>query len=188
MRLPDLSPHRVISPSILVAQFHARFGVAVNVPITDERTAALRLSLIGEEADELAEAIAGRNPLKVARELADLTYVAYGSALTWGLDLDDLWPAAVGLGIGRELDRLAEAVADGDLAMVAIALANLRDVAIAIARAWRIDLPAAVTAVHEANMRKLPASGAVGLRPDGKVLKPPGWVEPDLSGAVIGAR
>lgn len=201
MSLHDLAPHRVTeslpdgvqhisdkqtSPSVYVAQFHERFGVAVNVPITDERTAALRLSLIREEADELAEAIASGNVLKVARELADLTYVVYGSALTWGLELDDLWPALVGLNVEREVDRLADAIANGDLALAAVALENLRDVAIAIARQWDINLDAAVAAVHAANMRKMPASGSAGQRLDGKILKPPGWTPPDLSRAVAG--
>ena len=50
--------------------------------------AALRLRLQREETEELAEAIEAGDVVGVADALADLVYVAYGTAITYGIDLD----------------------------------------------------------------------------------------------------
>lgn len=51
-------------------------------------TAALRTRLMWEESAELAHAIAHGNLAAIAHELADIVVVAYGTAATFGLDLD----------------------------------------------------------------------------------------------------
>ena len=41
--------------------------------------------------------------------------------------------------------------------------------------------------VHRSNMAKVdPETGKVRKREDGKVLKPEGWVRPDIAGAIYG--
>lgn len=50
--------------------------------------AALRINLVAEEAVELFEAIASGDLTRIAQELADLVVVTYGTAATYGLDLD----------------------------------------------------------------------------------------------------
>lgn len=128
---------------LMLRQFHALLG--------DEPgrgNAQLRITLHGEEHAELIEAlyalhyshVFGRSgPTRdggrreaLARELADVVYVAYGTAHAFGIDLD-------------------------------VALAE----------------------IHRAAMSKLdPAT--MRVRDDGKVLKPEGFVPPDMSRAIGG--
>jgi predicted HAD superfamily Cof-like phosphohydrolase len=51
-----------------------------------------------------------------------------------------------------------------------------------------IDLDAAITAVHTANMSKLGLDGKPVLRGDGKVCKGPNYRPPDMTLALLGAR
>lgn len=91
---------------------------------------AIRRTLHEEENAELIEELDRVPPDrgKIARELADVVYVAYGSAWAYGIDLD-----------------------------------------------------AALEEIHRAAMDKMRA----GLRrEDGKILKPPGFVPPDMSWAI----
>lgn len=74
-----------------VAEFH----VAFNLPVRDTpsvdigyRTARLRTDLLDEEVDELHCAVLSEDIVGIAHELADIVYVAYGTALTYGIDLD----------------------------------------------------------------------------------------------------
>jgi predicted HAD superfamily Cof-like phosphohydrolase len=74
-----------------VAAFHATFGL----PHSDEPTvdipdglADLRVRLLAEEVDEFAAATEQRDLVAIADALADIVYVAYGSAITYGIDLD----------------------------------------------------------------------------------------------------
>ncbi|MPY61822.1 pyrophosphohydrolase domain-containing protein [Streptomyces spongiae] len=78
------------SPADLVREFHRAFGLAARAEPTEvtPELAAHRGELLAEEAAEVAEvAVAG--PLdRLAHELADVVYVAYGTALVHGIDLD----------------------------------------------------------------------------------------------------
>lgn len=96
-------------------------------------TQALRRTLHEEEHAELmqelriaAEGVDNRR--QIAREIADVVYVSYGTAWAFGIDLD-----------------------------------------------------AALAEVHRAAMDKMNAGVR---REDGKILKPPGFVPPDMTGAV----
>lgn len=74
----------------MVREFHTTFRLpAADTPrLPDTRLAALRVRLLLEEAREVEEAAEHRNLAGVAQELADVVYVAYGTALTYGIDLD----------------------------------------------------------------------------------------------------
>ncbi|MEU6576396.1 MazG nucleotide pyrophosphohydrolase domain-containing protein [Streptomyces sp. NPDC046805] len=78
------------SPAHLVREFHRAFGLDVRSTPTEvsAELAAHRGELLAEEAAEVAEvSVAG--PLdRLAHELADVVYVAYGTALVHGIDLD----------------------------------------------------------------------------------------------------
>lgn len=91
----------------------------------------VRGKLLAEECAEALEALKSGDRAAIARELADLVYLAYGSALAYDIDLD-----------------------------------------------------AALTEVHRANMSKLGADGRPILREDGKVLKGPGYTPPDMGPAL----
>ncbi|MEV6741563.1 MazG nucleotide pyrophosphohydrolase domain-containing protein [Streptomyces sp. NPDC051104] len=78
------------SPASLVREFHLAFGLDVRTEPTEvsPELAAHRGELLAEEAAEVAE-VSVTGPLdRLAHELADLVYVAYGTALVHGIDLD----------------------------------------------------------------------------------------------------
>lgn len=68
--------------SDMLREFHETFAH----PDTDALW--LRPTLHDEEHAELIEALEAGNPAEVARELADVLYIAYGTAYVYGIDLD----------------------------------------------------------------------------------------------------
>ena len=130
-----LNPHADVSNFELVGDFMEAFGQKVELEPTwpDFNTRELRLELIQEELDELAQAIDERDMVQIADALTDLLYVVYGAGHAFGIDLDECF---------------AE--------------------------------------VHRSNMSKLGPNGKPIHREDGKVMKGPGYFEPDLEG-VLGA-
>lgn len=86
------SPALPASPADLVRAFHLAFGLDARTVPTEvaPELAAHRGELLAEEAAEVAE-VAVTGPLdKLAHELADVVYVAYGTALVHGIDLDEV--------------------------------------------------------------------------------------------------
>jgi len=77
----------------MVAEFHETFGIATATrpTIPDEPTRALRIRLIQEEFDELQEALRSQDAVAVAKELADLLYVVYGTAVSCGIDMEPVF-------------------------------------------------------------------------------------------------
>jgi predicted HAD superfamily Cof-like phosphohydrolase len=77
----------------MVAEFHRTFEIAreSRPTIPDETTRALRVRLIQEEFDELQEALGRRDPVAIAKELADLLYVVYGTAVSYGIDMEPVF-------------------------------------------------------------------------------------------------
>jgi predicted HAD superfamily Cof-like phosphohydrolase len=78
------------SPADLVRAFHRAFGLdARDIPTeVSPELAAHRGDLLAEEAAEVAE-VSVKGPLDhLAHELADVVYIAYGTALVHGIDLD----------------------------------------------------------------------------------------------------
>ncbi|MFF3334329.1 MazG nucleotide pyrophosphohydrolase domain-containing protein [Streptomyces sp. NPDC002888] len=78
------------SPADLVRAFHLAFGLDARSTPTEvsPALAAHRAMLLAEEAAEVAE-VSVDGPLdRLAHELADVVYVAYGTALVHGIDLD----------------------------------------------------------------------------------------------------
>lgn len=110
-----------------VLEFHLKFGCKVgSMPaLPDPTTFALRKRLIEEEVTETLNAMEAGDLPGVADGIADAVYVLLGCAVTYGVDLREIWDA-----------------------------------------------------VHEANMAKVGGT----RRADGKVMKPPGWVPPDVAG------
>lgn len=82
--------------------------------------------------------------------------------------------------------ELIEALNDGDRAHIARELADIVYVAYGTAHAFDIDLDAALEEIHRAAMSKLDPPGGRVVREDGKILKPPGFVPPDMTEAIAG--
>jgi predicted HAD superfamily Cof-like phosphohydrolase len=74
---------------LMVESFHRLFDIVVNTTPTTvgEDTRLLRTRLIQEEFEELKEAMVSDDLPAVAKEMADLLYVVYGTAVSYGIDI-----------------------------------------------------------------------------------------------------
>jgi predicted HAD superfamily Cof-like phosphohydrolase len=77
----------------MVLEFHKEFDIHVaSIPtVPDGKTPALRVRLIQEEFDELKEALEAKDLPNIAKELADLLYVVYGTAVSYGIDMEPVF-------------------------------------------------------------------------------------------------
>jgi predicted HAD superfamily Cof-like phosphohydrolase len=73
----------------MVTEFHRAFAIAIGTSpsMLDAATCALRIRLIQQEFDELQEAFAQQDVVAIAKELADLLYVIYGTAVSCGIEM-----------------------------------------------------------------------------------------------------
>src|ERR1700735_4505114 len=74
-----------------VAEFHSAFNLPMRqLPSAeiDHALARLRVALLEEEVSEFVTASEKGDLIGIADALADIVYVAYGTALTYGIDLD----------------------------------------------------------------------------------------------------
>jgi predicted HAD superfamily Cof-like phosphohydrolase len=76
----------------MVREFHHKFGQEVGADPFMRRP-GLRTSLVAEEAEEFDAAVGERNLPGAVKELVDLIYVAIGTAVTWGVDLEPVFTA-----------------------------------------------------------------------------------------------
>ena len=77
----------------MIAEFHQTFDivVAASPGTPDSATRRLRERLIQEEFDELKEALERADEVLIAKELADLLYVVYGTAVSCGIDMEPVF-------------------------------------------------------------------------------------------------
>jgi predicted HAD superfamily Cof-like phosphohydrolase len=179
-----------VTPLEQVTEFHQAFGCAINEPWTPE-LADLRATLITEEHTEVQAALRSGNRANVAQELADLAYVTIGSAVTFGLNATPA-PAKLeidyAVSLPTECLMLKSLLAMGSLGGITIGISWTMRALYGAALVHHINLDAAITAVHIANMSKLGSDGKPILRFDGKVLKGLDYRPPNLSLALEGSR
>ena len=77
----------------MVEEFHRAFEILVQETpgVIDARTRTLRERLIHEEFEELKEAMVTDDLTAIAKELADLLYVVYGTAVSFGIDMEPIF-------------------------------------------------------------------------------------------------
>jgi len=77
----------------MVEAFHRMFDIVVQQTpaLVDDGTRALRERLIHEEFEELKEAMAKDDLIGIAKEMADLLYVVYGTAVSYGIDMEPVF-------------------------------------------------------------------------------------------------
>ena len=75
------------SAADMVREFHEAFGVAIDQNATGDLR-KLRADLLAEECEEARFALIAEDLHAIAKELADVVIVAYGSAISLGIDLD----------------------------------------------------------------------------------------------------
>lgn len=89
--------------------------------------------------------------------------------------------------IYEEHKELLAAIEARDIEGVADALADLVYVTVGTALEFGIPLDRVWKAVQQSNMAKVdPETGFVNRRSDGKILKPVGWMPPDIARALTG--
>lgn len=77
---------------IKVLRFHLATGLPIRpFPEFHPEDAGLRAALLEEEMEELHEAQDERDIIKIADALGDLLYVVYGTAITYGIDLEPIF-------------------------------------------------------------------------------------------------
>ncbi|MCX5723320.1 MAG: hypothetical protein NTX84_02145 [Nitrospirae bacterium] len=83
----------MIDEQAMVDDFHRAFDIVVSPAptVVDGRTRELRVKLIQEEFDELKEAMESGDLPSIAKEMADLLYVVYGTAVSYGIDMDPVF-------------------------------------------------------------------------------------------------
>ncbi|GBL39500.1 hypothetical protein EMGBD2_07580 [Nitrospirota bacterium] len=83
----------MIDKQAMVDAFHRAFDIFVSASptVVDGRTRELRVKLIQEEFDELKEAMESGDLPSIAKEMADLLYVVYGTAVSYGIDMDPVF-------------------------------------------------------------------------------------------------
>jgi len=175
-----------------VRDFHATFDNTIG-DTSAIRDGRLRWRLIDEERNEVIAAIEKRDLALLGGEIADLLYVIYGSAVSFGILLPDISlsrrassialrdPRTQISRINRSTDRALRAIYSDDIKRARRALTA---VLIAIARVEAdcgLDLDGFFAEVHRANMDKIGGK----RRPDGKRLKPANWRPPDLAGTLV---
>lgn len=76
-----------------VREFHETFGqhVAESAGMQPFEVELLRLRLIKEEYHEVVDAMSNRGIEDVAKELADLLYVVFGTAVSYGIPMDEVF-------------------------------------------------------------------------------------------------
>lgn len=148
-----------MTPAEMVREFHETFGL----PVKEEPSlyafrafGQLRRDLITEEAHEFAHAVRTDDFVEAVDALADLVYVAYGAALTFGVDLDEVLAEVHRSNMTKRWTK--DQLDDG----------------------WERGM-----ATYECDWTAPPDTPRyVAFREDGKVLKPPTWEAPDIAGMV----
>ena len=77
----------------MVQEFHEQFDIHISSTpsVPDEATQTLRNRLIQEEFEEFKEAMHNKDLSNMAKELADLLYVVYGTAVSLGIDMEPVF-------------------------------------------------------------------------------------------------
>jgi len=78
------------TPQELVEEFHNTFGIHMGCKedLKSDALVDFRTTLIDEEFHELLNAVDKEDIVETADALADLVYVIYGTAITFGINLD----------------------------------------------------------------------------------------------------
>ena len=77
----------------MVEEFHRKFEILIQTTPSDlpDESKRLRIRLIQEEFEELKESMASGDLASIAKEMADLLYVVYGTAVSYGIDMEPVF-------------------------------------------------------------------------------------------------
>lgn len=186
---------------IKVAEFHRAFGqlVATQPMLPDRSLRDLRICLLQEEYDEYVAAEADDDLVEIADALADMVYIACGTAVSYGVAPDDYEPpfvddhpavpilrdadlrAALSRMLAKDFNAYLNAEASSDIDTIRDALLMLIACVYGTAFIYSIPLSDVLDEVHRSNMSKLGLDGLPIYREDGKILKGPNYTPPDIT-------
>ena len=186
----------------MVTEFHKLNGAVINAPDSGPEVAVLRCRLIHEEFAETFAALHEQNVVEAADGLADLLYVVYGAAVSYGTQCHDSFEEPLGQS-AKSFDRV-DVLRFGRMivpriqrACVAIdcspadrkdALYDLAQALCGIgARTWGFPMRELFNEVHRSNMTKTFAGAkntTGGKYPAGAKAKGPTYSAPDISGVL----
>ena len=95
---------RPVDLTHLLVQFHHKFKFPFSMTPTgaiDPSVKELRRDLMVEELAEVLDAMKTIDYEQIAKELADLVYVVYGTAITYGIDLNEVILAVHASNMGK---------------------------------------------------------------------------------------
>ena len=78
----------------MVKAFHEKYGHYVSASpshLPNDKLITLRVRLMEEELSEVKEALFDGTLVQIAKELSDLLYVVYGTAVSFGIDLEPIF-------------------------------------------------------------------------------------------------
>ena len=89
-----------------VDQFHKKFNIprSKNVKLPSADYLEFRWKLLQDETDEVFNAMQTRDPVKIARELVDVIYIAIGTLVACGIPLIPVWRAVHRANMRKVLD------------------------------------------------------------------------------------
>jgi predicted HAD superfamily Cof-like phosphohydrolase len=100
-----------------VKDFHVAFGQRVGekpeLPNNDERI--LRVNLIAEEIEEYMDAEENNDIVEIADALADIIYIACGTAVSYGIPLDEIFNEVHRSNMAKLVDGKVLRRADGKI-------------------------------------------------------------------------
>lgn len=181
-----------------VRDFQIKFAQEVrdHPALPDEKTRALRRTLLAEEHEEFREAVADNDLVEIADALGDMIYILYGTANSYGIRIGIADPRSTGPRLPLDDPRVANLpelvrsafnqyirADEGDrLGDIADAMWTLAAVIFLAAHTYGIPLMAVFEEIHRSNLSKLdPETGVPLRRDDGKILKPPSYRPPDIA-------
>jgi predicted HAD superfamily Cof-like phosphohydrolase len=183
----------------MVQQFHEANGAVINGINNGPEVAVLRTRLILEELAETYAALHENDVIEAADGLADLLYVIYGAAVSYGVPCSDIDEEPLGaptltfnrqeiLRFGRmalpRLQRVVNALAivPGDCGP---ALEDLAEMVWAYAaRTWGFPVRELFEEVHRSNMTKTFAKNTTGGKYGAVKPKGPSYSAPDIAGVL----
>lgn len=186
----------------MLLEFHSAFGALTNLKPTvpDKKHRVLRHRLVIEELQETYAALGDEDFPEFVDGLIDSLYVLVGTNVSYGLETVEpkygipshapTFPSPTQMtlldGMIDGMWRVADTVLDYDknpapeLPVVAMCMNKLISDCLCILYLCGVDAMDVFLEVHLANMRKLDGNGLPIRDKGGKVIKPEGWVAPDI--------
>lgn len=185
-----------------VAAFHRAFGhpIADRPTLPDAGVRSLRIALLTEELREFDVAHAANDRVEMADALADICYIIAGTVVAYGvgpqsqdlfespydqyLPRDETYDGGMAQALNECFVYYETAEQNDDLVLIDLSLMTFITSVFGVA--WRLNIPinAVFAEVHKSNMSKLMPDGSVLRRKDGKILKGPDYLPPDIAGVL----